>query len=662
MAKFNAMRDAALDYATRGWAVFPADSSGVKKSHKAAEFSNGQPWGKTVDPAEIARDFAKWPDANIGIPTGPEAGIFVIEADTPEGDHGGVDGIASLRALEAEHGALPATLMAESPSGSLHFYFTYPPGVVIRSVAGKIAPGVDQRGHGGMVIAPPSLRPGVGKYRWLNENEIVDAPAWLIQLVTADDHKAKANGADNDPPPEHIRARAASGRGTSDDAHDLPDRATREDIERAVRAADPNALPSTYQVWFEMTAAIRHELGDAGRELFHAWASKSPKYVARDCDQKWRDVAGVTGYTAATIFHFADQASPGWRDEPQPKAGAQPEPSKLDALLASAADLQHMIFDPLRWVVPDILPEGCTVLAGKPKIGKSWLALDVAIAVASGGQCLGKPCEPGDVLALLLEDNKRRLQRRMTTMLGANKERWPARLRYATEWARGDDGIALMRDWVAAVEKPRWVDGALVYDLRVPFGYWEAKDEEDDLDKEIAAKFRRGYGILHDPIYREKYAQNLKREFPRIPFYDDFWKWAEWGEKLMALHIGYEAVKPWKLKRFDVTDEKSTKAKLLPKPSLKADKDNGIIILDSETQLTGVPSEAWTYKLGNRSALEWILDQHKEKMPLHPTIRAKFNTYRFADHKEKVIDLLMRVTRVSVETMGIVETMKSEKR
>jgi predicted helicase len=66
--------------------------------------------------------------------------------------------------------------------------------------------------------------------------------------------------------------------------------------------------------------------------------------------------------------------------------------------------------------------------------------------------------------------------------------------------------------------------------------------------------------------------------------------------------------------------------------------------------------------LGNRTALEWILDQYKEKTPKGPTIREKFNTYRFADHKEKVIDLLKRVTRVSVETMKIVEAMRAEKR
>ena len=176
------------------------------------------------------------------------------------------------------------------------------------------------------------------------------------------------------------------------------------------------------------------------------------------------------------------------------------------------------------------------------------------------------------------------------------------------------------------------------------------------------AVFHYVYGVLHDPIYREKYALNLKREFPRIPFYAGFWKWADWGEKLMALHIGYETVEPWPLERIEALDKKSRKAGLAPKAILKANKDSGNIQLDSETQLTGVPPEAWTYKLGNRSALEWILDQYKEKTPKDPTIREKFNTYRFADHKEKVIDLLKRVTRVSVETMKIVEAMRAEKR
>ncbi len=71
-------------------------------------------------------------------------------------------------------------------------------------------------------------------------------------------------------------------------------------------------------------------------------------------------------------------------------------------------------------------------------------------------------------------------------------------------------------------------------------------------------------------------------------------------------------------------------------------------MIDSETTLTGIPTEAWEYRLGNRSALEWILDQYKVKKPRDLMIREKFDTYRFADYKEKVIDLLARVTTVSV--------------
>lgn len=172
------------------------------------------------------------------------------------------------------------------------------------------------------------------------------------------------------------------------------------------------------------------------------------------------------------------------------------------------------------------------------------------------------------------------------------------------------------------------------------------------------AIFHYCYAVLHDPVYREKYAQNLKREFPRMPLYAGFWQWAQWGEQLMALHIGYEAVQPFSLTRTDVPDAKARAAGQSPKPILKANPASGSIALDSETTLHGVPPETWAYKLGNRNAIDWVLDQHKEKKPKDPTIREKFNTYRFCDYKEKVIDLLMRVTTVSVETVRITEAMK----
>lgn len=167
--------------------------------------------------------------------------------------------------------------------------------------------------------------------------------------------------------------------------------------------------------------------------------------------------------------------------------------------------------------------------------------------------------------------------------------------------------------------------------------------------------FQYIYALLHNPVYRKKYELNLKRELPRISFYKNFAKWSDWGKALMDLHINYETVKPFALKETNIKDIKEPKAKL------KADKETGVIILDEATTLSGVPAEAWEYKLGNRSALEWVLDQYKEKKPSDPTIAEKFNTYKFADYKPQVIDLLKRVCTVSVETMKIIKAMEAEK-
>jgi predicted helicase len=161
--------------------------------------------------------------------------------------------------------------------------------------------------------------------------------------------------------------------------------------------------------------------------------------------------------------------------------------------------------------------------------------------------------------------------------------------------------------------------------------------------------------VLHNPAYRSKYEQNLKREFPRIPFYDDFWKWAAWGEKLMDLHLNYEQGESYPLERIDLAPEESRKALV---PRLMARKDTGIVEVDTLTMIKGVPAEAWEYRLGTYSALEWVLERYKEKKPKDPTIAEKFNTYRFADYKEQVIDLLGKVCRVSVETMKIIRDMK----
>ena len=172
-------------------------------------------------------------------------------------------------------------------------------------------------------------------------------------------------------------------------------------------------------------------------------------------------------------------------------------------------------------------------------------------------------------------------------------------------------------------------------------------------DEVITAEeiFAYTYAVLHDPAYRHDYRVDLLREFPRLPFYPDFHRWAEMGQRLLDLHIGFESAEPYPLERHDNKGVDPKRA------ILRADRERGTITLDERTTLSGVPERAWEYRLGSRSALEWVLDQYKEKKPRDPTILEKFNSYRFSDHKEKVIDLLERVCRVSVETMEIVDSM-----
>jgi predicted helicase len=163
------------------------------------------------------------------------------------------------------------------------------------------------------------------------------------------------------------------------------------------------------------------------------------------------------------------------------------------------------------------------------------------------------------------------------------------------------------------------------------------------------------YAVLHAPAYRAAYEQNLKRDFPRIPFYENFDFYAEQGRKLADLHIHYENAAPYNLRRVDNPPKVVAGVAFVPKAKLKADKTNHCIEIDEITKLYDVPEAAWDYKLGHRSALEWILDQYKESKPTDKTIASQFNTYRFADYKEKVIELLKKVCTVSVETMAILE-------
>ncbi len=135
----------------------------------------------------------------------------------------------------------------------------------------------------------------------------------------------------------------------------------------------------------------------------------------------------------------------------------QTEPQVLPVF--SAKELERRDFPPVRWIVPDLLPEGLAMLAGKPKKGKSWMALGFGIAVATGGVALGQKIEPGKVLYLALEDGQRRIKYRVKTLLSLN-ERFPENLHFvdAAKFPRfNQGGLEMLLRWLDENSETRLV-------------------------------------------------------------------------------------------------------------------------------------------------------------------------------------------------------------
>jgi hypothetical protein len=281
----SAMLAAVIKYAKGGWYAFPAPP-GQKKSYKSAARSGGSKWGKTRDLEEIKRDWQTWPDANVGLPTGKDSGFWVLETDTQKGH--GVDGIANFKALAAANGSIPDTRMAESPSGSTHYYFKWVDGVEIKNSASRIAPGVDVRGEGGMVIAPPSVRRD-GVYKWLNDLPLAEAPQWLIDAAVE---------ASRRPEPSSTRSNQV-------------------DLEKlkAALAVLPNDSPS-WTEWNSIGMALWSATGGSqeGRDLFHFWSKKWSGYNEANTNDRWAVLhsAPPTSIGIGTIYFKASEACPGW--------------------------------------------------------------------------------------------------------------------------------------------------------------------------------------------------------------------------------------------------------------------------------------------------------------------------------------------------------------
>ena len=161
--------------------------------------------------------------------------------------------------------------------------------------------------------------------------------------------------------------------------------------------------------------------------------------------------------------------------------------------------------------------------------------------------------------------------------------------------------------------------------------------------------FHYTYGLLHHPEYRERYQENLKRDLPHIPFAEDFWAFAKAGAQLANLHVNYESQLEYaKLEPIETPGMQVN----LQVERMKFSKDKTQLKYNDFLTLEGIPPEVFEYRLGNRSALEWVVDQYRVKVDKRSGIK---NDPNRDEDPEYILRLIGQVITVSLETVAIVK-------
>ena len=162
--------------------------------------------------------------------------------------------------------------------------------------------------------------------------------------------------------------------------------------------------------------------------------------------------------------------------------------------------------------------------------------------------------------------------------------------------------------------------------------------------------FHYTYAVLHHPHYRQRYAANLKRELPRIPFAPEFWPFAIAGKRLAEIHTNYEQQPEYRLKHLENKD--------IPidwrVEKMRLSKDKTQLKYNEFLTLIGIPPEVFEYRLGNRSALDWIIDQYQIKTDKRSSI---VNDPNRLDDEEYIVRLIKQVITISLETVQIVKNL-----
>lgn len=359
--------EAALRYANLGMCVIP-----LRERDKRPMFNNW-PEIATADQAIISRWWQQTPNANVGIATGKKSGIFVLDVDPANG------GMDSYENMLLKHGGFPDTWQQITGRRGFHMFFRYP-SFPVANAAG-LFPGIDIRGDGGQVVAPPSIHPDTGlTYEWdgledIENTKLAEAPLWLLEIL--------------------------QGRHDNHGSQHIP---IAEKIPHGVQ----------HYTLLSLAGALRR-MGLSDAEIVPALLAVNQNRCERPGpDQNIRQIAAsVMKYRPADTSLY-NTATKLWRMTKAKEHEEKAREEKLGLQVVDGLTVYRSSGLDQKCVIPGILYNGLTVFAGRPKTGKSWMTLQLALSVARGENFLGLPVNmPGGVVYVALEESQSRTATRM---------------------------------------------------------------------------------------------------------------------------------------------------------------------------------------------------------------------------------------------------------
>lgn len=337
------MLDAAVQYALEGWAVFPLVPKGKIPANKDGFKS------ATTDTGIVKNYWLAHSTANVGIATGETSGIVVIDVD----DEAGL----------GELGELPPTMTARTGSGGRHLIFEHP-GRPVANRAG-VVPGIDVRGDGGYIVAPPSVHPNGTLYEWLDNRNPAPLPSHLLELIVKKPPVLSA------PPADFL----GQGLGTK-----WGEKILDEELPRLMASVPGERNHTLNDVAFRLFSIVKGgQLAEGStRDAIQNAAlavGLEPNEVAKTMDSAW---------TASTPRAPRERL-------PEPKRPEKQEPEHDEKIrVLTRSDLDTV--QPPEWLVDGICTTGFTVLYGPSGAGKSFVALDWACHVATGTKWFNRFC------------------------------------------------------------------------------------------------------------------------------------------------------------------------------------------------------------------------------------------------------------------------------